>query len=226
MNNRPILIVCGMAAAVLFTIVVLGRTVLMESFRRIEADSIERSIAQVRKALHADLKQLEVSNRDYAQWDDAYRFMAEGDRSYIDSNYQAETLDGLQVDLVWIVDAAGRDAYSAEHVNGADTTTSPARLALLAALRPAIAQPAEAEALPPENRITRFGGRLLAFSLKPILRTDLTGPALGHLVWARFLEQDEIGRLRETSQLPIEIVDLGSSAQRSMLPAAVREWLI
>ncbi|MGH8309761.1 MAG: putative bifunctional diguanylate cyclase/phosphodiesterase, partial [Steroidobacteraceae bacterium] len=41
----------------------------------------------------------------------------------------------------------------------------------------------------------------------------------------RFLEQDEIGRLRETSQLPIEIVDLGSSAQRSMLPAAVREWL-
>jgi diguanylate cyclase (GGDEF)-like protein len=225
MNNRPVLIVCGMAIAVLLTVIVLGRTVLMKSFERIESDLIDQSITQVRKALHADLKQLEVSNRDYAQWDDAYRFMAEGDRSYIDSNYQAETLEGLQVDLVWIVDAAGRDVYSSEHASGAETTTSPARPALLEALRPIIGRAAEAESLAPENRIMRFAGRLLAFSLKPILRTDLTGPALGHLVWARFLDEDEVERLRETSQLPVEIVDLGSDSLRAALPRPVQDWL-
>src|SRR5688572_2622333 len=225
MNNRPVLIVCGMAIAVLLTVIVLGRTVLMKSFERIESDLIDQSITQVRKALHADLKQLEVSNRDYAQWDDAYRFMAEGDRSYVDSNYQAESLEGLQVDLVWIVDAAGRDVYSSEHASGAETTTSPARPALLEALRPIIGRAAEAESLPPENRIMRFGGRLLAFSLKPILRTDLTGPALGHLVWARFLDEDEVERLRETSQLPVEIVDLGSDSLRAALPSPVQDWL-
>jgi diguanylate cyclase (GGDEF)-like protein len=225
MKNQPVLIVCSMAIAVLLAIAVLGRTVLIESFEKIEADLIDQSIVQVRKALHADLKQLEVSNRDYAQWDDAYRFMAEGDRSYIDSNYQPETLEGLQVDLVWIVDAAGRDVYSVEHANGAATTTTPARPALLDVLRPAIAKAAFAEEQPPVNRILRFDGRLLAFSLKPILRTDLSGPALGHLVWARFIEKDEVARLRETSQLPLEILDLGSDSQHAALPARVTTWL-
>jgi diguanylate cyclase (GGDEF)-like protein len=226
MSGRPILIVCGMAAALLIAIAVLGQTVLIRSFQHIEADTVEQSINQVRKALHADLKQLEVSNRDYAQWDDAYRYMAEGDQSYIESNYQAETLEGLQVDLVWIVDAAGKDVWSVEHREGADKTTSPARSELLAALRPALAKPGVVGELPPERRILRFGDRLLGFSLKPILRTDLSGPALGHLVWARHLDEDEVARWRETSQLPVEIVDLGSRAQRATLPIGVREWLL
>ena len=141
MSSRPILIVCVMAATLLLAIAVLGQTVLIRSFEHIESDAVAQSITQVRKALHADLKQLEVSNRDYAQWDDAYRYMAEGDKSYIDSNYQAETLEGLQVDLAWIVDSAGRDVWSAEHREGADTTTSPARGELLAAMRPILAKP-------------------------------------------------------------------------------------
>src|SRR5688572_24031078 len=169
MGGRPILIVLGMAAALLVAIAVLGQTVLIRSFEHIESDAVEQSIAQVRKALHADLKQLEVSNRDYAQWDDAYRFMSEDDKSYVDSNYQAETLNGLQVDLVWIVDAAGRDVWSVEHREGADTTTSPAAGELLSTLRPVLAKPGVVGELPPERRILRFNDRLLAFSLKPIL---------------------------------------------------------
>jgi diguanylate cyclase (GGDEF)-like protein/PAS domain S-box-containing protein len=224
--NRPFLvIVCATAVALLAAIVLLGQTVLIRSFERVEADAIRQSVAQVLKAVQADLKQLELSNRDYAQWDDAYRYMEKGDASYIESNYQKETLDNLQVDFVWIVDAKGRDVYSAERRDGEDATRTPATTGLLDELKRRVSPLEHTSALASTRRLIRLRDGVVAFSAKPILRTDLSGPALGYLVWARYLRIDEVERFRETSQLAVDLVDLYDESQTRKLPAPVRSWL-
>jgi diguanylate cyclase (GGDEF)-like protein/PAS domain S-box-containing protein len=220
-----LLIVCVTASVLLAAVVLLSQTVLIRSFERIESDAIRQSTAQVVKAVQADLTPFEFSNRDYAQWDDAYRFMEKGDRSYIDSNYQKETLDNLQVDLVWIVDAKGKDVYSAERRDGETSTTSPAPAGLLDELKRKITPLDHTSALPAVRRLTRLHSGIIAFSAKPILRTDLSGPALGYLVWGRFLRDDEVARFRETSQLAVELIDLENSAHTRQLPHPVRGWL-
>lgn len=225
-NRSYVLIVCATAAAVVAAVLALGQAVLVRSFERIEADQVHQNIAQVRKAVQADLKQLELSNRDYAQWDDAYNYMKGGDgTAYIDSNYQKETLDNLQVDLVWIVSSEGKDVWSVERRDDKLTTTIPAPREMLDEFRRKVAPLEHTAALPSTRRIVRLRDGLAAFSAKPILRTDLSGPSLGFLVWARYLRADEVARFRETSQLPIELVDIGQEAEVATLPKAVSEWI-
>ena len=226
MKNSPILIVCVTAALLILAVLALGQTVLIHSFVRIEDDAIAQSIAQVRKAVQADLKQLETSARDYAQWDDAYHFMETGERKYINSNYQKETLDGLQVDLVLITDREGRDVYSAERRDDTPTTLSPAPESLLNQFKRALGPLDRAGRLPQMQRLLRLPSGLLAFTVKPILRTDLSGPALGQLVWARYLREDEVSRFRETSQLPVDLIHIEANADLSMLPKEVQDWIV
>ena len=224
-NRHFLLIVCATAVALLAAIVLLSQTVLIRSFERIEADSIRQSVAQVVKAVQADLRPLEFSNRDYAQWDDAYRYMEKGDKAYIESNYQKETLENLQIDLVWIVDAKGHDVYSAERRDGDASTTSPAPSALLEAFKRDVTPLEQTSSLPSIRRLTRLRNGIIAFSAKPILRTDLSGPALGYLVWGRYLRADEVARFRETSALAVDLIDLENKQQIAALPAPVRDWL-
>jgi len=224
-NRHFLLIVCATAVALLAAVWLLSQTVLLRSFERIEADTIRQSVEQVIKAVQADLRPLEFSNRDYAQWDDAYRYMEKGDKAYIESNYQKETLDNLQIDLVWIVDAKGKDIYSAERRDDQTITTSPAPSKLLDEFKRHIAPLEKTSSLPSIRRLTRLQGGIVAFSAKPILRTDLSGPALGYLVWARYLRDDEVARFRETSTLPVELIDFDDQKQMDALPKPVRAWL-
>jgi sensor domain CHASE-containing protein len=106
--------------------VTLGARALIGSFEEVESAATAQKATQVYRAFEADLRQLAISNRDYAQWDDAEEFYQERNSRFIPANFNHEALAGMHVDVVWIVDAEGHEIYSCIASRNSRDIVSPA----------------------------------------------------------------------------------------------------
>lgn len=65
---------------------------------------------------------------------------------------------------------------------------------------------------------------MLAFAIVEVNRSNKSDPTGAVLAFARFLGEDEILRIRQTSRLPVELTSLKAGIPDS-LPKAVRSWI-
>lgn len=176
------------------------------------------------RALAADLDQLAISTRDYAEWDGLHRFIRQRDSRFLESNFTADSLAGLEVDIVALFEPDGRPLHSAEYLPDPARLSIPARtelLQLLQRLRPAVEELRKRE---PIERIVATSLGVLAFSIMEISRPNKTDPTGAVLAFGRFLDDDEIARIRQTSRLPVEVTPLNADIPQS-LPRPTREWI-
>ena len=221
-HMRLLLLLCAAMLVVLAAAVGLGARTLMGSYLDLEAAAVRQRAQQVYRAFDADLRQLQISNRDYAEWDAAEEFMASRAPAFIDGNFSAETLAGMHVDVVWIVDENGRDVFS-RYVDRDLRVSTPAPPALLESLRRFQTRDPELRARAPAERIVRTPLGLAGVSAIEIARSNKTRPTGGILLFARFIQEDELDRVRETSQLPVVMFDVGEGASEDV-PADVAAW--
>jgi diguanylate cyclase (GGDEF)-like protein len=219
---RPLILFCAAMLIVLAAGVIVGARTLMGSYLQLETSATRQKAEQVYRAFEADLRQLQMSNRDYAEWDAAEDYIRSRDPVFLASNFSAEELAGMHVDTVWIVDANGRDVFSRSVDRGLDITTPAPRELLDALRRFAVRDPALRERSPAE-RLVRTPLGLAAVSALEITRSNKSRPSGATMLFARLIEDDELDRVRETSQLPVTLIDLGpGDAQK--LPAEVAAW--
>jgi diguanylate cyclase (GGDEF)-like protein/PAS domain S-box-containing protein len=217
------LYVALICAAWVIAVIAVAVPLLLRSFEAVERDSIRRDVAQVRHALEADLRQLEVSTRDYGEWDVVYDFVRAPSPDVVRSNFTDITLDGMQVDVAIIDDVSGARVWGGMRVPATKTLTAPIPEDFDRQFRRALA--GLPRATTPAARFVRVGDLLVAVATIPVLRTDRSGPSVGTLTFARYLESDEIERVRRTSQLPVALVPLWDARGVASLPASVRDRL-
>jgi diguanylate cyclase (GGDEF)-like protein/PAS domain S-box-containing protein len=214
-----------MALVVLALGVLATGPTLLSSFRNVEAAATEQKARQVYRAFEADLRQLAISNLDYAHWDDSVQFVKDRNQHYIDANLVRQNLLGMHVDLVWIVDRDGREIYSGITDRSGAEVVSPAPRPYLQGLRRFLPAPHSVD-FPPVNGLLATPHGLIAVSAHEIQRTDLTEPSGATLLFGRFVAESDIERVRETSHEPVTMTYLGGSgAALRQLPAPVRAWL-
>jgi diguanylate cyclase (GGDEF)-like protein len=205
---RSIFVAAAAALALLALAISVASQVLIQRFDAIEAAQTESKVLQALHALEADLNQLAVSARDYAEWDDAHQFVTSSDPEFLRANFSFDSLNGMQVDVIAILDGTGAILYSA-HIDAANSGLRP----MPADFQPAIAalrtQATSLRALSSSRRMLRTPQHLLAFSIVAITRSDLSGGTGAALFFGRLLEEDDLERIRQTSQL-----------NASLLPAA------
>jgi diguanylate cyclase (GGDEF)-like protein/PAS domain S-box-containing protein len=205
-------------------VLVTGPT-LMGSFENVESVAASQKAVQIYRAFEADLRQLAISNRDYAQWDDSVQFVQDRNQHYIDANLVRETLSGMHVDLVWIVDREGEEIYSGLSDRSGAKMISPAPRDYLQGL-PRLLPTGRGRDFMQVNGLVATNHGLMAIAAAEIQRTDQTQPTGATMLFARFIEDSDIDRVRETSQLPVTVTYLvGPGATPANLPARVRAWL-
>ena len=198
---------------------------LMKSFEHVEAAETGRRAAQVYRAFTAELRELAISDLDYATWDDSQQFVRDGNQHFIDSNLVRQNFMGLHVDLIWIVDKDGREIYSGFADRSGTAVQTPAPREYLDGLRRFLPPPHSTD-FPPMNALVATSHGLVAVSAQEIQRTDLTEPSGATMLFARFIEASDIERVSDTSQLPVNITYLtGPNSERTHLPSPVRAWL-
>ncbi len=89
--------------------VVLGINfaVVSRGFAWIERDRVQELLNRSAGMLRSSAEAMLSSARDYAAWDDSYRFMTAGDPAYLSANFSANAMANLGVDWVALLRADG-----------------------------------------------------------------------------------------------------------------------
>ncbi|MFO1400148.1 MAG: EAL domain-containing protein [Steroidobacteraceae bacterium] len=199
---------------------------LMQPFRFLEERATRDETVQVLRAFTADLRQLDLSTRDYAEWDDAEAYTRTRDPAFLKGNFSRDSLEGMHVDLVWMLERDGTDAYSARLATRTHDFVEPANAALLAELRPKLAGLRALQPRPPTERLVSTSEGILAVAVFEIRRSDKSTPTGVLLVFGRFIRDDVIHRVTEASALGVRSVSLQQGRDPSAtLTPPVMMWL-
>ncbi|OPX64052.1 MULTISPECIES: CHASE4 domain-containing protein [unclassified Methanoregula] len=196
LRNRSLLIL-GLTFFVFFIIIaVVSLSVTLSGLDRIEEQDMGDSMNQSRSALAQESGALLSTAQDWAWWDDMYRFAADRNPEFIESNTQPDALATIHLNLFMILDEKGIPIYGQVLSQGYRANGSvPADLENLVTGNTRLSRPPEDSPGIAGLLLTPDGPMMVASV--PILHSDRTGPVHGTLVMGRYLEYDSLRRINE-----------------------------
>lgn len=220
----------GLAAVLIAACAVIwlvaGRTLL----GKLEAEEQRRVLQVLEHAGHhvdAQVGNLAMLAGDWAMWDDTWSFIAEPYPEWIAVNTNVESLDLIEVDLLALVDSAGRLVFA--RVPEIDATGDASAATTETVRRLVAALPPVADADSPSTAVSgllNLGGEVWMLSAQPVLKSDGGGPVRGRLLMARRLAGDRCRRLVGASGMDFELWPAGSPVVRKNLLPSERERIL
>ncbi len=171
---------------------IVANTYLLSGFSRVEKENMDNSVSSAVAYLREKQADLDQKLSDWSLWDDTYKFVQDKNQAYVDSNLGEATLQNLDINSMYFIATSGAIVYQ-ENVNlqkGVDVNA---------------AKDVEAVMSQP-NRVSReLGNKSSKFAAiikttegpymivsRPILRTDGSGPAMGTLVFGKYIDSSVI----------------------------------
>lgn len=196
--RKTLLIIAIVTLALLAAMYAVTRTVLMESYVRLEQKHLIEDVERVRHALANYVSSLNSMLSDWATWDDSYAFMEDQNPRYVDSNLVDSAFTGMRLNALAYLDTNGKivwgQGYDLEQERAAPL---PAGLADHLSARAPLGQPGST-GRSTQGLLVLPNGPLLVVAA-PILRSDGSGPPRGTLVMARSLNSAEVSALATTT---------------------------
>jgi PAS domain S-box-containing protein len=221
--KRTLLILSLTAACQAGVLCIAARIILLRQFQGLERDAVQHSMERAHNALTDKLHDLAKTANDYGAWDTTYDFMANPASGTIQREFKDQTLLGLSVNSVLLMEPSGNIVYFKYYDN-----VHRQEVKLADEIRGALSsspwvQEVESSYAPNSGIVLLPRGPALIAAC-PILTSERSGPARGVLVMTRDLNQSFIDHLREQtrSSLSLEVVSNPELA-RDFLEAK-RSW--
>jgi diguanylate cyclase (GGDEF)-like protein/PAS domain S-box-containing protein len=206
------------AALVVFGTWAASRYLILRKFENIESNEVSRNIEVMRKALVSANSEIEIVSRDFARWDAMYSYASTLDPKFEYENFSEAGLDEVNVDLVWVLDPAGKLLSSFENDTDDALYRRPASAAVLAEIQrltPMIRNVVDQEGT---LRLLEINGVPHVVAANTVLHTDRSGPANGTLVFARRIAAPEIASIGADTQLDVKFSFLDDRAVAAEKP--------
>lgn len=215
--RKKTLLVLGVAMVCLILILYgSSRLIILDRYLKLEEQTTRLNVDRAVSALDSELSKLTDFNSDYANWDDTYAFIENGNEQYILSNFSDQAFIQNKLSLLIIIDQPGQIIY--------------AKFFDL--------DPTKEQEVPLPNYIAKYlskdgflelhnnlgdsiGGILMLpngpmlVAANPILTSDRKGPARGMMIMGRYLNEALINTLSDTIHMPLDVYrysDLQKSA--------------
>jgi signal transduction histidine kinase len=178
--------------------------VIQPSFASLENQNVMQGISQAHGAINYRLSQLEGKVKDYSFWDDTYNFVQNRNEDYIENNFVDETFENLGLNLIAIVDENRSIAYcqSFDLNNSVKIQTSEETEKLLSSDDYIWAFQSDEEAL---SGLALFNGQPALVASSSILTSLNEGPAMGGMIFAKYIDYQEISELTEIMHLDFSL---------------------
>jgi two-component system NtrC family sensor kinase len=187
----------------------VAKTVLVPSFAELEHADAGIAMRRVKYALDSTLDQLALSAGGWGNWTDAYRFMQDHNRTFVNEQITIEGLKQLNINALMFFDLTGQFVASISH----DFNSEP----------PFTLDIMQGKALP-ENfpwrdnlgkggtarGILRTNRGLLLIAAAPVLDGFGRGPIRGMVMMGRLLTVAEISRIGAQAQVDLSMVEAPS----------------
>lgn len=176
--------------------------IVLRSFGTLERESTFQDVERGLSALRHDIAGLHAKASDWADWDDAYTFIEDGNSAFIKTNLADKAFANLHVDLMLFVHRSGRivfskalDLQSGKHMPPPEDLRDHLSVGgpLVNALGP----------IDGVAGILCLRGLPLLVTARPIRTSEGKGPPRGTLIWGRYLDDDETRRLSQLTHLSL-----------------------
>lgn len=187
--------------ALLYTV---AEAILIESYTRLEAESVGRNIERAANSIASRLTHLSSSTADWAHWDDTYTFIKGEYEDFIADNLIIDTMMNLRLNVMILVDASGEIIYT----KGLDLTTG-AEFTFPDTLYAQIAE--QRHMLNRDDLKDQvaglFGnaGEVMMIGMSHIINSQREGPIEGTLIFGQCLNTDYIDTLSSTLELTLAV---------------------
>ncbi len=218
------LFISGCLAFLILVVYVITKVIFLGSFIELEEQNTRQNVQRTEDALAGEMATLSSKAGDWANFDDTYAFIEDGNPEYVKANPTDTSFMTLRVDLMLFLHSSGRIVYSkAFDLESGHEVPVP---------EPVLQDPRVTglflQYLDSKEGLTGIlqlpkGPMLIA--ARPILTSDGGGPAHGILVFGRYLDDEEIQALAETTHIslaiePFQGINLPSDFQSARLRLA------
>ncbi|MCJ7620057.1 MAG: diguanylate cyclase [Anaerolineae bacterium] len=203
--RKKTMAILGAAILALMAILyVSSRTILLDSFARLEDEATQRDVQRVLNAVDGQLQELDTTTHDWASWDDTYQYMADRSPGYVESNLVDDTFVTLRLNALLLVGPSG-ELVSGKAFDLQAEEEIPVSEALLAHLAPeGLLSPGGEPGSHVKGILSLPEGPVLVAS-RPVLTSGNEGPMQGWLIMARCLDSAETEYLADVTDSSLNI---------------------
>lgn len=206
---------------------IYAQRLLYSSYSQLEVDELKKEIDRFKLLIEEEKTFIARRFVDWAAWDDAYKFVQDGNSKFQRTNLITPTLINLEVNLLMYLDLnknlVGGNAY-----DGVTQTEIPELInKFLAYLKQ---HPRFFSFSNPSNPIGNIGlvnleGGKFLLSVAPVIRSDLSGNPRGFLVIARKIDRDFTNSIARRQNLNLQMYELRDAEKNDRFQPVIKSIL-
>lgn len=181
------------------------RTIVQDSFSRLETEHAEREGERAKRVLNQQVQGLSATTQDYAYWDDAVEFVRGQRPSFLTENFDTDNMGYLRISDVLVIDRQGRvlSTVKRESTERLSRLTDE-RIAPLRELALQVLAGTDPKAVLQTLRVVE--GELEIVIAAAVRQPDLQdGAAQGVMVMVRRFDQAEVDSLADVLMMPARL---------------------
>ena len=210
-------------AGTLLGVYLVSRFFFLANFVEMERSLIVSDVKRAQNALETSCSRIGLLTADWATWDEAYKYMAEGGQEFLESNLTKETFAKQRLAVIGLFDLSGQLA-AGRYFDAATQEFAPVPPEILTLLSPDAGLLADAGTSQGRQGVALVGGRPMLVGVYPVLTSEHEGPARGTLLMGSWLDAKTVEDLAAATVLDMRLVPLGAPGLPD--PAAAQDVLV
>jgi sensor domain CHASE-containing protein len=181
----------------------LFNSFLLREFKTLEDQQAARNVGRVSEAFQQEIRSLIERTRDWAVWDDAYRFVEKHDDEFIESNLSYDAVKSINFNHIVFLSKTANISYALQLDFGAETIgpLSPAAQSVLVDTR-VFGSILDQHSV--GGGLLTIDGKTYLVAASPITDSAAALPPNGVLIFTRELTEDSVARFGEQTKLQIQ----------------------
>lgn len=184
----------------MFVAILFGSRAYLNNMDALEKKQFTLEIERVNELLATNVKYISSKSSDWAIWDDSYKFVEDKNESFIKSNVSSPLVfENLHINFMAFVDNKGKVVFEkAYNLNNLEEATIPKDIYNIFNNQKLTSQINNSNDGVSGIIVLSEGPAII--SARPILTSLGTGPSKGVLIFGRFVDDNFITELKETSK--------------------------
>lgn len=193
---------------------------LLPGFQKIEDEAAISDASRAVDALSNRINQLDQKSSDWSNWDDAYEFISDHNKKFINANLGNESIANLGIEYMLFYDANHR-LVEGRHVqiDDPELRSRPLDAGMTALLSPDSPLLRHANTEDAHKGVVRIPEGLVMLVSRPILNSQSEGPVRGSLIFAQFLGTAAQKELSELTHLELTYLPANNEVVTKSVPA-------
>lgn len=202
-TRMAIITIIGIAILVT-TIYGLSQVLVRNSFLKLEEAETDRNVKRAVEVIRNEISNLSSKTYDWANWDDTYQFVLDGNQAFIDDNLSDDAISALDINLMAFIDLSGNVVFSkvVESQTGQSIKVPAYFSGKMSPDEFILNHP---EGSDPVLGIIQLPEGSIMFSSLPIHTNSGEGPSRGTMVLGRFIDSLFIEKIGSSTHLSISL---------------------